>query len=42
MARFDRLCSEDDEDVGLYESERECRAKLFEWVGRINPGSPSG
>jgi len=32
MARLDRLCSEDNEDVVLDESEHERRAKLFEWV----------
>ena len=41
MARLDRLCLQD-EDAGIWdENEHEQRAKLFEWVFRINRNLPS-
>ena len=40
MARLDRLCSQDDGEL-WDENRHEQRAKLFEWVFRINHSLPS-
>ena len=41
IARLDRLCSEDNEDIVWDENENRRRSKLFEWVAGINSKSPS-